>query len=415
MFDAIHRIAIGKEPAPENLKDNAQQLLVALGVDPQTIQGAQKKITDAEAEADKLKAEATNVQNQVATVLATLPDEVRAGAENVMGNMINAATTVGSKLTAAGMAAAGTVMAAAGDIDSAYQKFQYWTCICEERAQQWVTMHTRILTVIFACIFAFWLQLDTVEIFKLVSSNKAVRDKLVAQATAVSSQAEKTLADSPSVLQKAYQQWLAATTDQKIKDALKSANVNVTATDTRETVIRQIDKALTEQKIDKPSKDAALKSFNTGVDDAVKASFNDSGTQYAKVKGDLDDTGFVLFPTGSRWRDGWSFAHFIGVLFSVGLLSLGAPFWYHSLKDLVSLRSQVAQNIAEQKDKLGPEAKPSEAPPTVKPADEAQAKQAAMFIEARKKLDALKSVQGDPTKLEKALDDLDATLTPKAS
>lgn len=53
LFDAIHRIAIGKEPAPENLKDNAQQLLVALGVDPQTIQGTQKKITDAEAEADK--------------------------------------------------------------------------------------------------------------------------------------------------------------------------------------------------------------------------------------------------------------------------------------------------------------------------------------------------------------------------
>ena len=53
LFDALHRIAIGKEPAPENLKDNAQQLLVALGVDPQTIQGTQKKITDAEAEADK--------------------------------------------------------------------------------------------------------------------------------------------------------------------------------------------------------------------------------------------------------------------------------------------------------------------------------------------------------------------------
>jgi hypothetical protein len=35
LFDAIHRIAIGKEPAPENLKDNAQQLLVALGVDSQ--------------------------------------------------------------------------------------------------------------------------------------------------------------------------------------------------------------------------------------------------------------------------------------------------------------------------------------------------------------------------------------------
>lgn len=264
--------------------------------------------------------------------------------------------------------------------EASYKRFDYLTRTCQERAQQWLTMHARILTIIFAAVAAIGLQLDAVEIFKTVSSNKAVRDKLVAQAATVSSQAEKTLADSPSILQKVYQQWSAATTDQKIKDALKSANVNVTATDTRETVIRQIDKALTEQKIDKPSKDAALNSFNTGVDDAVKASFNDSGTQYAKVKGDLDDTGFLLFPNdsrfwlGSRWKDGWKSVHVVGVLFSIGLLSLGAPFWYSLLKNLVNLRSQVAQNISsdEQKQKPPDTSAPPSPPMPIPPAPPAQ-------------------------------------------
>ena len=40
-------------------------------------------------------------------------------------------------------------------------------------------MHTRILTIIFAFVAAFWLQLDTMEIFRFVSSNKLARDKLV--------------------------------------------------------------------------------------------------------------------------------------------------------------------------------------------------------------------------------------------
>src|SRR5260370_23298467 len=38
IFDSIHRIAIAKKiPADENLRENAQWLLVALGMDPQTL------------------------------------------------------------------------------------------------------------------------------------------------------------------------------------------------------------------------------------------------------------------------------------------------------------------------------------------------------------------------------------------
>lgn len=269
--------------------------------------------------------------------------------------------------------------------EASYERFDYWTCTCQERAQQWLTMHARILTIIFAAVAAIGLQLDTVEIFKTVSSNKAVRDKLVAQAATVSSQAEKTLGDSPSVLQKAYQSWL-PDTDDKVKVALNSSPVNVTATDTRESVIRQIDKVLTtavaDKRVDKNSLDAALKSFVVAVDSAVKDSFNASGDQYAKVKADLDDTGFLLFPNdsrfwlGSRWKDGWKSVHVVGVLFSIGLLSLGAPFWYNALKNLVSLRSTVAQNIStEQKEAKKQPDKPKATPPPM-PTGTSQAKPA---------------------------------------
>ena len=230
-------------------------------------------------------------------------------------------------------------------------------------------------------------------------------------------QAANVLGDNNNVLKSALKGWSDKQTDSALKDEL--AKIDIQPADTREIVRKKVDDALK----DKPQ---PVGSFDASVKDVVTKKLDKNSGDFKQVKADLDKTGFQLFPDSKlgRWSRGqglwlgwWngSRGHRWGILFSVGLLSLGAPFWYHALKDLVSLRSQVAQNIAEQKDKLGSGAKPSETPPTVKPPDEAQGKQAAMFIEARKKLDALKSAQGDPNKLEKALADLDATLNPKAS
>ena len=59
------------------------------------------------------------------------------------------------------------------------------------------------------------------------------------------------------------------------------------------------------------------------------------------------------------------------MLFSVGLLSLGAPFWYNALKNLTSLKSTVAQNITKEQDQAQKQPdgnNPKPPPPTVMPA-----------------------------------------------
>ena len=52
------------------------------------------------------------------------------------------------------------------------------------------------------------------------------------------------------------------------------------------------------------------------------------------------------------------------MLFSALLLSLGAPFWFNTLKSLASLRSSVGKNIWDE-DKSTTSEKSSKAPPTV--------------------------------------------------
>src|SRR6266487_3545043 len=193
VFDAIHRIAIGKEPVGEDttLRESARKLLIALGVDEKTIDDAANKIGAVQQRAKQL----TDV------VSTLLPEADQTKVQGVLKNVTD-------QPAAAGQAVATQIVSAAATFDAARKKFEDWTCMCQERAQQWLTMHTRVLTVIFAFVAAIVLQLDTVDIFKLVSSNKAARDKLVAQSSAVTSQAEKTLGDSKSVLETAYAAWL---------------------------------------------------------------------------------------------------------------------------------------------------------------------------------------------------------------
>ena len=335
IFDAIHRIAIGKEPSEKALKDNATSLLIALGMDQQTLADATKKITDAEETANTLAANANKALDSI------LDANIR---QKVQNEVNTAVTSVTSALRTAGTAAADQIVKNAGTIEDAYKKFHKWTCICEERAQQWLTMHTRILTIIFAFVAAFWLQLDTVEIFRFVSSNKLARDKLVAQAGVVEAQAARVLGDSSSVLKDALKDWSEKQTDPDIKSKLDGIEVN--DTDTRGEVQAKVDEAL--------NGETPIDSFDSIVNAAASRRVEKQAANFKTVKADLDKAGFDVFPqTEWRWEKGWwngCRQHFWGILFSVGLLSLGAPFWYNALKNLTNLKSVVAQNISKEKE-----------------------------------------------------------------
>jgi hypothetical protein len=328
VFDAIQRIALGKEPGEYisqwrswtgrpviNLQDKAGRILQGLGIDSGKITEAQNAIAATGEEASKKLKQFTQAA------------------------------------------------------EAAYKNFDYWACTCQERAQQWFTMHTRLLTIIFAIIAAFALQLDTVEIFKLVSSNRTVREKLVAQAGAVEAQAARVLVGS-DVLKDALKNWSDQETDPDIKKAL--AGIKVEGPDTREQVQKRVDDALSALTNKKP-----INNFDSMVTAAAKKRADELSGELGAVKDDLDKTAFQLFPKKAldRWESGrWNWkGHYWGMLFSAALLSLGVPFWYGLLKNLVNLRSQVAQNIAsEQKQKKPDTSAPPPPPMPIPPAPPAQ-------------------------------------------
>src|SRR5262249_21217428 len=107
-----------------------------------------------------------------------------------------------------------------------------------------------------------------------------------------------------------------------------------------------------------------------GADDALRnafvqqaASLGNTGQEAApdqKVERQymafLAEKGLISIPNPGRWLDHWKGVNMFGVLITSLLLSLGAPFWYNALSQLIQLRS-----LAAEKDDLQRQARSSPA------------------------------------------------------
>ncbi|HVF70983.1 MAG TPA: hypothetical protein VM940_05185 [Chthoniobacterales bacterium] len=367
VFDALHRVATGRTDAVPALRKNVRDLLRGLGVSEVFLSRAE---AEAAAVSGSVRETAGALTDAARDALAQLPQKQQAAIQATLDGMAN---RIKAYEATAAQTVAEDAAAVARAMDDAFKKFKYWFEVSQERAQQWFTTHTRWFTIGLAFAFAFWLQLDTVEIFKLVSSNRAVRDALVAQVDVVSKQADKVLNQWEGTLARALTSWRAGLTNEAAKTAV--ADLTVAPTESRDAFREKLRARLAAAGIQEA--DALLGTFDAALTRQVQEDRQKLEQDFRDVGGLVNNTGFSLFPPPGagrwgkqRWDHFWD--HFVGMVFSAGLLSLGAPFWFNALKSLANLRSRVAQNISNEQegDKKPPGASPSRAaaPPTVAPA-----------------------------------------------
>lgn len=226
-------------------------------------------------------------------------------------------------------------------------------CSAQERAQQWFQMHTRIITIVCGVALALLFQLDSVEIFKFVSTNSTARAALVGSADKLVEKAGGILEKSGSLTEDIH-----AAEAKEFGTAGLSKEELGAATDTArlrsafKTALRDKVPADFDEKYDRTEKTA------------IKSYYDERRHQMADLTKEVSATGFDLLPEklGRRWESAsgagcpfqgfWS--HLLGMAMTAGLLSLGAPFWYNSLRDLMSLRPAVAKQISKEE---GPETK----------------------------------------------------------
>ena len=165
----------------------------------------------------------------------------------------------------------------------------------------------RIWTIAFAFILAFFVQIDTFQLLKRLSADPQHRAQLIALS---------------STLERSYQ----------------SAVANQSAAKTAAPA----------------SADQAWQETTAAIND-VKAKANEVNQMLGEAQFDLLPPLCDLAPAGptvkllsfgyfQQWPNWFSGKmHLAGLLVTGVLLSLGAPFWFNTLKNLLSLRSTVAQ------------------------------------------------------------------------
>lgn len=227
----------------------------------------------------------------------------------------------------------------------AYDRFQRWFGSAQDRAEQWFQMHVRMVTITCAILIAFFLQLDSVEMFQVLRVNPRLVDALIKSASGVVEVGKDVLDSSNTPAYKAYLIWK----DRHRQFELQKPPASGTWQDYHQAITARLQSA----NVDPDQVTVLLNEFDDLKNDATKKFLQEKQESVLNLKKTLVNEDFNILPEKflRRWEEpdkSWMelfWRHLFGVALTAGLLTLGAPFWFNMLKNLMNLRPAVASLI----------------------------------------------------------------------
>lgn len=237
--------------------------------------------------------------------------------------------------------------------DPTFTNLEKWFNSAQDRAQQWFATQTRIVTIIAAIITAFVLQLDAFSLVQRISADPELRAKLVAHADNLQKDAEKVFQNSNVGDQQAHM---------SIIDELRKKHPEIGHDlDKRPgfTALSEVDKWMRDKLAGNANAEEIIADYKQIF---AQQKLGSAGESFEKINADFKKTGIDLLPQPyprlfvDKWPPSpwwkifsgewsWPLRHFFGILISATLLSLGAPFWFNSLKTLSNLRPALAGEV----------------------------------------------------------------------
>jgi hypothetical protein len=223
-----------------------------------------------------------------------------------------------------------------------------WFDSVMDRVSQRFSVHARIWTVVFSLVVAFALHLDAFKLLTQLSADAELRARLVTSADTLARKADEILVTSqnaPSAVYVAAMHQLVNAHPRELAGVGQPFGFN-SLDGGRQWLEGQLKAA----KIQDPEK--WLRKYEELVPQAALRTAADDFHSILK-----DKLKFQLIPDPyptpfyNYWTPSW--LHFWGILASVALLSLGAPFWFNLLKKLSNLRPVLARRETESAEKKG--------------------------------------------------------------
>jgi len=299
---------------------------------------------------------AANIDPDAKAKLKALLDERIPGA----GQAVAAAQDIEKQLSNALPGQADKVKAALqtafGTVSKLEHEIGRWFDTIMDRLSDIFTRRARVITVVVSVLIVVTLQIDAGEILRQITTSPELRAKLTAMSDSALSQADKTFDNSERAS--------AALADIKKNHSDKpdGAQVAVAVDKVPAHVTRCMDgrNALSEAAVKLADKEELLDEFDNACQAKTRQAMGNSYDEIRGMHSDLEKTGLEIVPVkvGGKSvfdsRVDWVGAygvrrHVAGVLASILLLSLGAPFWFNALRQLSNLKPAIAGKVAEKK------------------------------------------------------------------
>jgi hypothetical protein len=238
-------------------------------------------------------------------------------------------------------------------VESVHQakgEFKFWFDSCMDRVSQRFSMQMRMWTVAIAIAFAFIAHLDGLRLLQQFWADPAQRDAMVAAATDISVQADAILGNQAAV-PAIYGQAMT-----ELRSGAFAAELKALAPPAAFPTQPDAERWLRAQLAGNAKADAVVQEYQSRVAEDLKVQIADLRTRFANTQSTLAEAKFDLIPSpypswGTYLTGARPSRHFWGTLASAILLSLGAPFWFNSLKSLTNLRPLLAQKQKKEEEK----------------------------------------------------------------
>jgi hypothetical protein len=225
-------------------------------------------------------------------------------------------------------------------------KLEAWFDSVMKRTSQRFTSQMRIWTIVFAVIFAFGAQLDTIKIFNQLLTTPELRASLVNNNDTILKEASVVLSVQSGTAQVAgpgVPPQILGNAIKALKDIEKEATAGFGDAPEFASLNQALDWLRKNVKGDEIFKEKLASEYRNLV-------LTELSAQKDKIEQDLAKAGFPIQfePSWEKFKEIFNdLQSILGILITAGLLSLGAPFWFNVLKALSNLRPLLAKTSSQ--------------------------------------------------------------------
>lgn len=220
-----------------------------------------------------------------------------------------------------------------------------WFELVEDETRSMFKRFADVLSFIAAAILVIVMQLDSFELLSKLSDNKVYRQSLIEYGEGMAGSELETVQPFSSLNFAINKKFV----EKHVKDYIAVEQLSGEGNEGVQDAIKEFQSIISSSTITPEAQVALMQEYDSAINEAY-SSWSESNKKLLEAQyAALIEFDFKPFP--NEWSVDDYIKRFFGLLLSAILISLGAPFWFNTLKKVVGFKNAVAMQFDQNKPK----------------------------------------------------------------